>query len=69
MLISDFLVFIKLMEDRIDSLFQFFLFLFQEVVEFIVYVGIVVSLEEDEVNVVWKYYKVLKKKDVEFLLF
>lgn len=61
------LVATKPMEDRIDSLSQSFPPQFQEAVQPTVYVGIAVNLEEDEANVAWKYYKVPKKKDVEFL--
>lgn len=54
----------KPMEDRIDSLSQSFPPPFQEAVEPTVYVGTAVSLEEDEANVAWKYYKVPDRKSV-----
>ncbi|KAK2111329.1 mediator complex subunit Srb9 [Saguinus oedipus] len=57
----------KPVEDRIDSLSQSFPPQFQEAVEPTVYVGTAVNLEEDEASIAWKYYKVPKKKDVEFL--
>uniref|UniRef100_A0A8D2QI54 Mediator of RNA polymerase II transcription subunit 13 n=1 Tax=Zonotrichia albicollis TaxID=44394 RepID=A0A8D2QI54_ZONAL len=57
----------KAMEDRLDGLSQPFPAAFPEVIEPTVYVGTAVSLEEDEADTTWKYYKVPKKKDVEFL--
>lgn len=57
----------KPIEDRIDSLSQSFPAQFQEAVEPTIYVGTAVNLEEDEANIAWKYYKVPKKKDLEFL--
>ncbi|KAF2984095.1 hypothetical protein EK904_010450 [Melospiza melodia maxima] len=55
------------MEDRLDGLAQPFPAAFPEVIEPTVYVGTAISLEEDEADTTWKYYKVPKKKDVEFL--
>lgn len=57
----------KAMEDRLDGLAQPFPAAFPEVIEPTVYVGAAVTLEEDEADTTWKYYKVPKKKDVEFL--
>lgn len=57
----------KTMEDRLDGLSQPFPAPFPEVIEPTMYVGTAVNLEEDEADTTWKYYKVPKKKDVEFL--
>lgn len=57
----------KTMEDRIDGLSQTFPAQFPEVIEPTMYVGTAVNSEEEEADSTWKYYKVPKKKDVDFL--
>uniref|UniRef100_A0A803Y3H4 Uncharacterized protein n=1 Tax=Meleagris gallopavo TaxID=9103 RepID=A0A803Y3H4_MELGA len=57
----------KAMEDRLDGLSQPFPAQFPEVIEPTMYIGTAVNLEEDEADTTWKYYKVPKKKDMEFL--
>lgn len=64
---SDPLVPSKATEDRIDGLSQTFPAQFPEVIEPTVYVGTAVNLEDEEADATWKYYKVPKKKDVDFL--
>lgn len=57
----------KAMEDRIEGLSQNFPATFPDVVEPTMYVGAAVNLEEEDADSMWKYYKVPKKKDVDFL--
>lgn len=56
----------KAIEDRIDGLSQTFPAPFPEIIEPTMYVGTAVNLEEEEVDSTWKYYRVPKRKDMDF---
>uniref|UniRef100_A0A803SQQ4 Mediator of RNA polymerase II transcription subunit 13 n=1 Tax=Anolis carolinensis TaxID=28377 RepID=A0A803SQQ4_ANOCA len=57
----------KAMEDRIEGLSQTFPAPFPEVIEPTMYVGTAVNLEEEDTDSTWKFYKVPKRKDMDFL--
>lgn len=57
----------KTMEDRMEGLSQTFPPPFPEAMEPTMYVGTAVNAEEEAADVTWKYYKVPKKKDTDFL--